>query len=132
MRELLNILKKNNLIKTKARVEILGIFLNSRPALSEPEIQEKLDGACDRATIFRTLNLFADKGILHEITTDGPVRKFTLKKSPERHLHFKCNLCGHIICLTGTELPEYNLPEGYKEQEAQFLIKGICKECYES
>ncbi|MBN1338696.1 MAG: transcriptional repressor [Bacteroidales bacterium] len=132
MKTSLKILEKYNLVKTQARLDILDIFTEKSAALSEGEIEDSLCGSCDRATIYRTLNLFTLKGILHEIANGSTIRKYTLKKKPERHLHFECNLCGEIVCLTGISLPDYRLPEGFTEQEAHFLIKGICKACYEA
>jgi len=122
-------LAENNLSKTTGRVNILNILLNSISALSEREIQEKLEGICDRATIYRTLKLFVRSGIIHPIATEGMVTRYILKKEPEEHVHFKCVDCGSIVCLPEVQIREYPLPSGFSKKEASLLITGICKGC---
>lgn len=123
------LLREYNIIPTTARRKILEIFLSTPHALTQKELQLKINGSCDRATIYRTLNLFLEKNILHSILAGGAATRFTLKKQPDRHPHFRCIRCGDVSCLTGltTEIPE--LPEGYSLIESRLLITGICNEC---
>ncbi|MCD4734865.1 MAG: transcriptional repressor [Bacteroidales bacterium] len=125
----IQLLSGNNIHKTPARIRILDLFLNSEIAWSEREIQQKLTGVCDRATIYRNLKLFTNVGLLHQIATEDSVTKFTIKKYPDEHLHFKCSGCGTISCLTNSKINGYELPEGFIKQDVQFLIIGICHEC---
>ena len=118
-----------NLSKTGGRLSILNIFINSRVGLSEKDIQDKLSHKSNRATIYRTLKLFKETGIIHPVSADGSATKFVLKKEPDEHLHFKCTNCGDITCLADIQISGYNLPEGYKKIESNFLIIGICNEC---
>ena len=127
----LNLLSKHELSITNGRLNILNILLNSPTALSEKDIQKKSAGACDRATIYRTLKLFVRSGIIHPIATEGMVTRYILKKEPLEHLHFKCEDCGSIICLPDIQINEYELPSGFKKKEASVLITGICNECNE-
>lgn len=127
----LNLLSKHELSITNGRLNILNILLNSPTALSEKDIQKKSAGACDRATIYRTLKLFVRSGIIHPIATEGMVTRYILKKEPLEHLHFKCEDCGSIICLPEIHINEYELPSGFKKKEASVLITGICNECNE-
>jgi Fur family transcriptional regulator, ferric uptake regulator len=123
------ILENCGLSKTKSRMDILLVFLTHPVALSEKEIQMELKSKYDRATIYRTLNTFSESGIIHLVINEGGQSKYLLRKQPEDHLHFKCNVCDTIVCMTDIALPEYHLPEGFTKMETNFLIKGICKKC---
>jgi Fur family ferric uptake transcriptional regulator len=125
----INLLNKYGLSKTQGRIEILNILLESEVALAEKEIQEKLDSACDRATIYRTLKKFTETGILHPVATEGTVTKYVIKKEPEEHLHFSCVTCGKTYCLTNVKIEGYELPKGFKKSDSNFLVTGTCYEC---
>ena len=71
---LLDILKKNNLSITDSRKKILELFLNSDGALAHADIEKNTGEVFDRVTVYRTLQTFVDKGIIHLIpTTDNAV-----------------------------------------------------------
>ena len=126
-----NLLSQNHLSITSGRLDVLGILLNSKTALSEKEIQEKSAGVCDRATIYRTLKLFVKSGIIHPIATEGMVTRYILKKEPVEHLHFKCENCQTIVCMPDIQIGNYSLPDGFRKKEASVLITGTCKNCNE-
>ena len=69
MDTLLEILKKNSLSVTEGRKKILELFLGSTGALSHADIEKNTDAAFDRVTVYRTLQTFVDKGIIHNIPT---------------------------------------------------------------
>ncbi len=124
-----SILIKNSLSRTSGRLHILNVFLNSHVALSEKEIQDKLMNVCDRATIYRTINVFVESGIIHSIAAEGTLTKYILKKEPLEHLHFKCTDCGEITCLTEIQLNDYTLPLGYIKKDTNFVVIGTCENC---
>jgi len=123
------LLDNHKLSITEGRMNILDIFLQSKVGLSETDIGDKLYRKTDRATIYRTLKIFRETGIIHPVSTEGSATKYVLKKEPIEHLHFKCTKCGDITCLADIEISGYNLPLGYTKLESNFLIIGICNEC---
>jgi Fur family ferric uptake transcriptional regulator len=125
----IRILSEYKMSKTNGRVKILEELLGSDIALSERELQTRLKGICDRATIYRTLKALSQKGVIHKIATEGTVAKFVIKKAPDDHIHFKCTDCGKVQCLTGIVPDNVSLPAGYIKKETNFLIIGICDEC---
>ena len=46
------------------------------------------------------------------------------------HVHFKCLRCGQTNCLN-IDVPPVRLPKGYRSQEVNVLIQGICERCSE-
>jgi len=84
------ILKENRLSLTNGRRRVWQLFLQSDCALAHSEIEKELHDVIDRVTIYRTLQTFLKKHIIHLIpTTDGLI-KYTLCKDnlQQEHIHF--------------------------------------------
>jgi Fur family ferric uptake transcriptional regulator len=74
MEHTLDILKKNQLSVTEGRKKILDLFLTSPGALAHADIEKSTDASFDRVTVYRTLQTFVEKGIIHNIpTTDNSI-----------------------------------------------------------
>ncbi|MDE6557159.1 MAG: transcriptional repressor [Duncaniella sp.] len=91
----------------------------------------------DKASIFRTLELFSGKDILHMIEDGSRSVKYELCHGSEhhsvadQHAHFYCEKCGVVECLPDIEMPKISLPEGYEMKSINFMLKGICPRCAE-
>ncbi|MBD0404625.1 Fur family transcriptional regulator [Flammeovirga sp. EKP202] len=137
--EAIEILNNYKLRRTNGRISIIDIFMNSNVALSENIIEEKLIGLCDRATIYRTLKTFIDKGIIHRVIDETSIVKYaicntdhcTSTEHNHEHIHFKCQVCGDTECMDDLPIVPVKLPEGYTAKETNYLIVGICKNCKE-
>ena len=69
------ILKSNQLSVTGSRKRILELFLESNGALAHGDIEKKTGEKFDRVTVYRTLQSFLEKGIIHTIpTADNSIR----------------------------------------------------------
>ena len=117
---LLEILKKNKLSVTDGRKKILELFLNSDGALAHADIEEKTGEMFDRVTVYRTLQTFVEKGIIHLIpTTDNSVLYALCKDNCEaghhhdNHVHFICNACERTICMDDVVVPDVKLPQEF-------------------
>ena len=133
---LLDILKKNNLSITDSRKKILELFLNSDGALAHADIEKNTGEVFDRVTVYRTLQTFVDKGIIHLIpTTDNAVLYALCRHNCEaghhhdNHVHFICNQCNKTICLDDVTVPVVRLPKGFTPHLAQMVVNGICDDC---
>jgi len=129
------ILKNNQLSITGTRKKILELFLNSTGALEHADI-EKTTGGIDRVTVYRTLQSFLEKGIIHTIpTSDNSIRYALCRENcinghhHDNHVHFVCMKCGKTICLDDVTIPEVKLPAGFLPNEYQMVVNGRCKEC---
>ncbi len=130
------ILKTNQLSITDSRKKILGLFLNSYGALAHADIEKNAGEKFDRVTIYRTLQVFVDKGIIHTIPTPDNSIKYALCKDDcveghhhDHHVHFQCKQCGNTYCLDDVTTPEVKLPKGYAADQIEVVISGICKNC---
>jgi Fur family ferric uptake transcriptional regulator len=130
------ILRHNSLSVTESRKKILNIFLSHPSALAHRDIERKAGEKFDRVTVYRTLQTFVEKGIIHTIpTTDNSVR-YALCKAEcteghhhDDHIHFICINCGSAICLEDFAIPEIGLPKGYSQNTVEVVVKGICSDC---
>jgi Fur family ferric uptake transcriptional regulator len=132
----LDILKKNGLSVTEGRKKILDLFLDNNGALAHADIEKYTDAAFDRVTVYRTLQTFVDKGIIHLIpTTDNSVLYALCRHNcaqghhHDNHVHFICNDCSKTICLDDVTVPEVKLPKGFKPAQAAMVVTGICSDC---
>ena len=130
------ILKTNQLSITDSRKKILGLFLNSDGALAHADIEKNAGEKFDRVTIYRTLQVFVDKGIIHTIPTPDNSIKYALCKDEcvegrhhDHHVHFQCKQCGVTYCLDDVTTPDVKLPKGYAADQIEVVISGICKNC---
>jgi len=136
MDRLPGILKKNHLSVTDSRKKILELFLSSPGALAHADIEKGTSEEFDRVTVYRTLQTFVDKGIIHNIpTTDNSVLYALCKQDCEaghhhdNHVHFICNECNKTTCLDDVTIPEVKLPKGFKPNHAEMVVYGICGDC---
>jgi Fur family transcriptional regulator, ferric uptake regulator len=150
-----NLLHENQLRITRCRTDILLFFLQSSFALSAKDLENKFP-QYDRVTVYRTLNSFIDKHMIHPIPSDGGAALYglsdTIRKGfalpsqqqksitepPERsehelphdeHIHFSCHACGRTLCLPEQSIPKVKLPQGYQIKEVEMVVKGYCKSC---
>lgn len=131
-----NILKSHGLSLTEARIGILSLFRSSKGALAHANIEKGPLAKLDRVTIYRTLQTFVDKGILHTVPTNDNSIVYALcpgscSKDHHRHdhVHFVCNSCETTFCLEKTTIPDVALPDGFMIAEAALVVKGTCNVC---
>lgn len=134
--DLLKLLKRYDIRNTGGRMAVLQNFAAVSHAQSQPDLERSLGEQFDRVTIYRTLTLFLEKGIIHKVLDDSGAMKYALcpdtcESHDHRHdhVHFKCVECGNTQCIEDLEVPPLRLPKGYSLHEANFLLSGICKEC---
>ena len=130
------LLKRNQLSITDSRIAILELFNQSNSALAHADIEKATKEKYDRVTIYRTLQTFVEKGIIHTIpTTDNSVLYALCKDScssghhHDNHVHFICDECGTTYCLDSVIIPEIILPVGFIAERKDVVVSGICKTC---
>jgi Fur family ferric uptake transcriptional regulator len=128
------LLKNHRLRITDCRIDVLDRFYRSTHALSFKDLEENLENY-DRVTLYRTLNSFIDKGLLHRIPNEDGFASYGLCREEctntahnHDHIHFKCNVCGHIECLSAYHVPRVEL-KGYEVAESHLIVSGVCKNC---
>jgi Fur family ferric uptake transcriptional regulator len=130
------ILKRNMLSVTASRKKILELFLSNTGALSHGDIEKKAGERFDRVTVYRTLQVFLEKGIIHNIPTAYNSILYALCKDDckegqhrDNHVHFICNDCGNTVCLDNVAIPSVKLPKDFTSTQIDVVVSGVCKEC---
>lgn len=130
-------LKQHKIRQTECRSFVLGELMRAGFALSHPDLEQQAGRVFDRVTIYRSLNLFLEKGLIHKVLDDAGLMKFALcsddfcgeSEHNHNHVHFKCVNCENTVCLEDLEVPAYQLPAGFQIQDANVLLSGICDQC---
>ncbi len=133
------ILQSNQLKVTDCRLDVLNIFINNNKAVSHADMENLINH--DRVTLYRTINTFLDKDIIHRVPEGkGGGDKFALCVHPHvpasddhkhnhEHVHFKCNICENTTCINDVHIPVISLPNGFILKEAFLLVNGTCDQC---
>ena len=79
------VLRRKHLSITDSRKKILGLFLNHKDALAHADIERKAGEKFDRVTVYRTLQTFVEKGIVHTIPTADNAILYALCKDCNRN-----------------------------------------------
>lgn len=138
-----DILHRFELKSTPVRVDVLALMLRTTSAMSHNAITEALgpNANMDKVTLYRTLNVFTEKGILHRIPTED--RNWLYAVSPDLdssthnhslpHAHFVCDECEKVFCLPVNEpVPVIELPTpGYVMKSQEIVIHGHCPTCHD-
>jgi Fur family ferric uptake transcriptional regulator len=129
-------LKKHQLSITDSRKKILSFFLESGSALAHADIELKSSTEFDRVTIYRTLQTFVDKGIIHTIPTADNSILYALCKDDcvaghhhDDHVHFICDECASTYCLDHVSIPKVKLPKGFTVVQTNLVVSGVCNKC---
>lgn len=130
-----NILKEHDLKHTKQRVRVLEEIALDKSAVSQPELEKKLGKEIDRVTLYRILNTYEDKGILHRIMDMNGTANYAICSGScsehhhhDEHVHFNCTNCLKIYCLEVT-IPRVKMPVGFKANAVSATAYGICENC---
>ena len=116
-------------------VQRLAIFEYVRQSCQHPTAEVVYEALCDElgslslTTVYNTLKLFVDAGLISMLTIDDTFRCFDGNRCC--HAHFRCNNCGKIVDLKMKEdfISLVEGLEGYEITDAQLYLKGICPDC---
>jgi Fur family ferric uptake transcriptional regulator len=131
----LKILTDNELKHTKQRLRVLDEIATAVSAVSQPDLEKKLGKEIDRVTLYRILNLFEEKGILHRVMDLNGTANYAVcapncsaNHHHDEHVHFNCSICQKIYCLP-VELPPLKLPAGFQTTSQTTIAYGTCNNC---
>jgi Fur family ferric uptake transcriptional regulator len=129
------ILKEHDLKHTKQRVRVLEEIVMDETAISQPDLEKKIGTEIDRVTLYRILNTYEDKGILHRIIDKNGTANYAICSSScsaedhhDEHVHFNCTNCSKIYCLNAM-VPNVQMPKGFLASTINSIVYGICKNC---
>jgi Fe2+ or Zn2+ uptake regulation protein len=129
-------LRANGERVTDARVAVLHALLDSeehehRTAADTVAAAQGIDPQLHRATVYRTLDLFEEIGVVEHVHVEHGAVVFHL--TDERHQHLVCESCGLVV-----EAPIDVVEDLAKELERTYRfhlhaghspLTGLCRDC---
>ena len=127
------LLRAAGLRMTGGRIEMLDVLLQAQRPLTEDEIRARLKQEVDRTTVYRNLEHFREKNLVHRCFVQERAWHYELAhncKPQQCHPHFCCTKCDKTVCLTEVLVPlAKKLPEGFEIERQQVRIEGLCPRC---
>lgn len=130
-----NILNDKGVKPTSNRILVLKEIIKASHPVSLADLEAMLEFSMDKASIFRVLELFSKKDIVHVIEDGSRSLKYELCQSSsnhsiyDQHVHFYCENCKEIYCFDTVGVPLINMPDGFHPHSVNYMIKGICPKC---
>jgi len=125
-------LKGRGVLLTIQRSAILAFLQDNARHPTAEDIYQSLRGmypVLSRATVYNTLDLFKQHGLVQEITIERNKAHYDYNTEP--HHHFLCRRCGGIydIGMEGIPLEQGGWLNGHKIEEARLYVSGTCSAC---
>jgi Fur family iron response transcriptional regulator len=120
-------LKDHGVLPTPQRLEIAGVLLDCPQHLSADQLLDRLRAGGSRvskATVYNTLNLFAERGLVKEVTVD-PNRKY-YDSTTHPHHHFFHVETGQLSDIPADQIEVRGLPPlpaGTEQEGVEVLIR---------
>ena len=104
----------------------------------EPQTMAEIVAACqnraDRASVYRTINLFEKLGIVQRLQIGWKYKLELSDRYHYHHHHLTCSKCGQTFALPNDQRLEQRLRQLSREQNFhmrghQLEIQGLCKNC---
>ncbi len=134
-------LKENGYKFTNQRVLVYNSFIhNKEKHLTTEQVfhdVSKIDSSIGIATVYRTVQLFYEIGLINQINFGDNVTRYEIKLNDKEHTHH------HLICLKCGKVQEVKIDllddleneveknERFKIVDHQLKFTGYCKDCYE-
>lgn len=99
-RRLERFMADQGLKQTRQRQVIFDTFVKAARHLAIDELLEQVQGhmsGVGYATVYRTMKLFVDAGVAHEINFGDGQTRYEASGAEEHHDHLICVDCGHIF-----------------------------------
>ena len=130
-----DMLDKHQLKKTAPRLRVLSMMYSKPTATSQPDLESVMHDI-DRVTLYRILNAFEEKGIIHKVFDLNGTANYAVCHADcqanhhhDEHVHFNCTACKSVYCLNELILPDITLPAGFKPENFTLYASGLCPKC---
>ena len=133
--ELEDFLSEKGVKPTANRILVVRELMQVSHPVSLADLEVLLHFSMDKASIFRVLELFAEKDIVHVIEDGSRSLKYEMcpgssHHSPDdQHVHFYCEQCKQTFCFETMKVPLVEIPEGFRAHTINYMIKGVCPKC---
>lgn len=127
------ILKQNGYSLTVPRKLVFTALLNKKPQ-SMKQLIKSVAGKADRASAYRTIELFEKLGIVHRLNIGWKYKLELTEAFVGHHHHFYCTNCGRTYSLPANPMMETMIDTVTKKSSFsphghQLEIYGFCEDC---
>jgi Fur family transcriptional regulator, ferric uptake regulator len=129
-------LRARGLRLTPQREMVLHVLHHATEHATAEELYARvsvLSAAVDLSTVYRTLELLEQMGMVASFDAADGERRFELLTLQRAHHHLRCRACGREVPVSAEELQPLldQLAEshGFRAQIDHWVIPGLCLEC---
>jgi Fur family peroxide stress response transcriptional regulator len=131
-REASELLKEAGVSPSYQRIMILASLLKTKEHPSADTLYKQLGSnvpAISRATVYNTLNLLVERGVISALRTAETETRFDAVA--ETHGHFFCRNCKKFYDVSQDCGEVKAEMDGHLVESQELVFKGICRECRE-
>lgn len=113
------------------RLQIYEYLLEHCTHPTVDEIFEALSAqipTLSKTTIYNTLSLFVEKGLVMIISIDEKNQRYDACTEP--HAHFRCHRCGRVFDFPFPHALNIELPANFVVKQSDVFLHGICENCH--
>lgn len=126
-------LKDKGYSVTKPRLITFDALSNSKQPLTMQDLIRRTNKAVDRASVYRTVDIFEETGITQRIYSGWKYKIELSDVFQEHHHHFTCTNCGLVIPINNEEIEDIikdlSEKQKFKATTHQLEIQGLCAKC---
>lgn len=133
--EIETLLRARGLSLTPQRRAILRHLADRGGHWTAAEVLESLTGEfplASRATVYSTLSLLREVGVLADVPAPGPGGEARYDANPEPHQHFVCRSCGQLEDVPPEWFPvriPHGVEPGFSVDQFRIVAEGTCAAC---
>jgi len=134
--EFIRKLRERGFRLTPQREMVLSVLHDLEDHATVEEIHarvQKLNSAVDLATVYRTLELLQEFGLLAVIDLGDGLHRYELTSIHGSHHHLQCRRCGKLIRLEQHQLQPFlealQQQLGFQAEAEHLIIPGLCQAC---
>ena len=87
-------------------------------------------------TVYRTMEILADIGLICELHSGGNCRSYLLRRPAEHHHHLVCSECGQVVDFTDCDLSDIerrlSRDTGFEMESHLLEFLGRCPACQQA
>ncbi len=133
--DLHGLLERRGVRATARRLEVLEELARERDDVTAQELWSRLrkhDPRTGLATVYRTLGLLSDAGVVDVLSHHGGEQCYRLCSEAHHH-HLFCERCHRVVEVEGCDLGDWveraARRHGFRATDHRLEITGLCRDC---
>ena len=131
MEQIENLLAGAGIKLTAIRIMVMEEIIAYNRPFTLADMEERLC-TVDKSTLFRTLTLFLEHKLLHDVDNGSGSKVYCRCECAPihtSHIHFTCTSCRQTYCIKDIDTSVVPHPKGFLVDEMNCVMKGLCPAC---